>query len=770
MTRSQRISLGILLTAQIIIGIVAAVAQPLWLGHEPDYFSVVRFLADNGRLPSRSDYEGAQRDADISQATQPPLFSYAALPLVALLDDGDPVPPGLHPGIVCEGAVSTIYPYVLTTEYNLPPGGTPAAGYSLRLLNLLFALGMTTFVYFATRLAAIRHTTALLAATFVAFQPQIFGLSVFISGESLLFLISSANLFFALRLLRADTLRPVDLAGTIITAILGPLTKTNGYVLIFATVALLAYLLLRHMVSNPRSRTTRLLLGGVVVLAIGIIAISIFNYTRYGSVIGRYQNVLSVAIYRLRDLDITNITSTLRDTNYDYTSSFPLQRQKLLWLYTLGGVFGLLLFAVHMIGAAIRRNTRQLIVGGLLLVYALTAFVLVLLRANLVSDLTPDKTHTPLRYYISGLPAMAVMLAIGWQSLVPQRWQRALSEWSRLIARREPWQWIGWAWALVWIVVVVWNIVPEVIEHPARSVFSAEKFEALANENSVTRVDNISAIPADVPHLRGYEIAAGEDGILRLTAYMQVAETPTLNYVARVAIDDSNGASTTCEIIPHDGIYPAPRWEPDQIVAVEMAIPNCAESGSALSGPLDITLDWLPADSSGKFLTQTASTAQHMVVNTDLPRAQTCLRNLGVFNSTFQVIQYNGPATATAGAVFLPSVNWYVREEIANGDLTRVYRMTDNTGGQSYTCEDVPRLGDHPIANWRRGEIVYFDQCAFRLLGHTPPGEYTVAIGLRDNATGDYLTPVPGEGRASGDGLLEIATISVEPPPIARTE
>src|SRR5690606_27566118 len=139
------------------------------------------------------------------------------------------------------------------------------------------------------------------------------------------------------------------------------------------------------------------------------------------------QNSFSMALERIEDLNTTNFVNTLRDTNYDYTSSFPLQRQKLLWLYTLGGVFGLLLFAVHMIGAAIRRNTRQLIVGGLLRVYALTAFVLLLLRANLVSDQTPDNTHTPLRYYISGLPSMAVMLAIGWQSLVPQRWQRALS-------------------------------------------------------------------------------------------------------------------------------------------------------------------------------------------------------------------------------------------------------------------------------------------------------------------------------------------------------
>src|SRR5690606_24909353 len=73
MTRPQRISLGLLLAVQLLVGAVAALAQPLWLGHEPDYFGVVRFLAENGRLPARSDFDSAQRSADLAQATQPPL-------------------------------------------------------------------------------------------------------------------------------------------------------------------------------------------------------------------------------------------------------------------------------------------------------------------------------------------------------------------------------------------------------------------------------------------------------------------------------------------------------------------------------------------------------------------------------------------------------------------------------------------------------------------------------------------------------------------------
>src|SRR5690606_36113388 len=142
------------------------------------------------------------------------------------------------------------------------------------------------------------------------------------------------------------------------------------------------------------------------------------------------------------------------------------------------------------------------------------------------------------RYYVSGLPAMAVMLAIGWHALVPRAWTQAIGERSRATARLQPWNWIGWAWALVWLGVVVWNVAAYVREHPARSVYSAEELEALAERNGATLVPDDPSITGDVPRLRAYEASAGNDGILRLTAYLQVVETPDLNYAARVLVED----------------------------------------------------------------------------------------------------------------------------------------------------------------------------------------------------------------------------------------
>ena len=62
----RHLLIGILLI-QLVLGVVYAFSVPLWQGHEPDFYTVVRFFAQNGRLPNASDYPAG--DAEIRQAT-----------------------------------------------------------------------------------------------------------------------------------------------------------------------------------------------------------------------------------------------------------------------------------------------------------------------------------------------------------------------------------------------------------------------------------------------------------------------------------------------------------------------------------------------------------------------------------------------------------------------------------------------------------------------------------------------------------------------------
>src|SRR5262245_11243488 len=127
MLRTNRL-LAAILIVQFMMGLASALNTQLWLLHEPDQYNVVRFLINHGRLPTENDYPAD--DAANLQATQPPLYFLVAAPIVALLDDHQPVPPGTQPDLLCLGGEadnSTQMTYASTPGYDWPLSGTVSA-------------------------------------------------------------------------------------------------------------------------------------------------------------------------------------------------------------------------------------------------------------------------------------------------------------------------------------------------------------------------------------------------------------------------------------------------------------------------------------------------------------------------------------------------------------------------------------------------------------------------------------------------------------------
>ena len=749
-----------LLAAQLLLGLVASAVIMPWRGHEPDYYSVVRFLVDNGRLPTRDDYAGADRGADIAQATQGPLYFLVAAPVLTILDDDSPVPPASNPALVCDGNVQAVkYPYALTPAYDPPVSGAPAAGLALRFLSVLLALGTTTLTFATVRLILPSSpSTALVAAAFVAFVPPIWDLTVFISGESLLLLLSAANLYFAARLVTSLAVRFVDVTALIVTAVLGALTKSNGLVLIIVTPVVLLFVLWRQVRRNPRSRGTLVLLAGGALLLAGILALGAFNLHQYGSVIGRYQGLLEIALGRLQDLTVNNVVYSLKDTLLDYLGFFPVQRERLLVVYGFLGIAGILAFTGTVVMALAKRRWHVFRLYMLLSMYVLVALGLVILRGNLGDDYAPDKTHSPLRYYVSGIPALAMASAIGWAALSSLVFGDRVRKW---VGDRSPKLMhllganvFGMACAVVWIAVDVWLIVSAAQYLPSTNVRTPSEFAALAEQQGLVAIDGGGGAAA-TPIIRAVDYATGADGFLTIKAFMQVEQTPSQNGAARITLSDSSGRSSVCELIPENGIYPVTRWSPGQVVEVVMDVPNCSVDGDGtLTGPIDVTLDWMPVDAQGTLTASGRIAAVRFVADVDLPRAESCLGNLGVVDDVFQVVQYNGPTTATPGERFVPSVNWFVRDAVPDGYTQRVYRLVHRESGEAFLCQGAPRLDDYGFYLWRRGEVVYFDQCAFDIPENVPEGEYTLSIGL--------IRSHPGEGSEQIQSqLVEVATITV---------
>ncbi|MFC1959457.1 hypothetical protein ACFLYO_01985 [Chloroflexota bacterium] len=68
----------IILVLKLLTGLLLIFQLPIWFSHEPDYYNVIRFIATERQLPTRENYE----DADIRQATHPPLYPLLMLPVM----------------------------------------------------------------------------------------------------------------------------------------------------------------------------------------------------------------------------------------------------------------------------------------------------------------------------------------------------------------------------------------------------------------------------------------------------------------------------------------------------------------------------------------------------------------------------------------------------------------------------------------------------------------------------------------------------------------
>ncbi len=123
-----------------------------WFAHEADFYSVARALATTGHSPRAEDFP--DRPGVPLQADQPPLYNVVIVPLVALLDNDDPVPPPAPPIPICYGWDETRpAPIPLSDLSAYTPGWqTPASARILiRLVNLLLASLAVTAVYAAGR-------------------------------------------------------------------------------------------------------------------------------------------------------------------------------------------------------------------------------------------------------------------------------------------------------------------------------------------------------------------------------------------------------------------------------------------------------------------------------------------------------------------------------------------------------------------------------------------------------------------------------------------
>lgn len=744
----------VIMLLKALLGLLYISQQPLWEYHEADFLKVARIILIERRLPIPTDYPDG--DMTTRNANQPPLYYGLMLPVVALLDDGQPTPPGFHPPADCAGYNLNLIDRVTTKAYNPPISGAVLAGYALRWLSLGMALAAVWLTYRTGRvLLPGRPGVALAGAAMIAFEPTLVELASEVNNDNLILMLGAAHLLFCARLIRGRGSLAVNIVGLIVVSGLAVLSKLTGWLMLGISLALIAGVLLRSVQVSSRQR--QWILMGLALVVIGVIGVMLFNQQQYGSIFGRYQRLEQVIGSTLQNLSpriVAEMTvATVQDTltNYQTPLSQLQPRAAFVSVYRHMILVAILAVIWGMIRAWRKRDSMTLSALTLLAVYTLLVAALVIFR-SILNNGNPDFVNvliiiSPVRYYAPALPAIA--LAFATPPLSPPHFVE-----RGFVARLSPlsMQWgggrgVGFVWLipLIWLIVsVAWLSIPVSANRLMdESVISPARFAELSD---VQRVDAESS-----PALLGYQVEPRPGkGLIGVTLYLQAREAISTNMMAEIDLIDSTQQTQPCRMMPVRGLYPTPRWRIDEVVIVQTDIPNCLAD---VESPYSLQLRWLPATSDNRTVTlgqASESLSLGQIEVSELGVAALCPASLGMIEG-LQVIKFNSLPTANAGEYYALSVNWLARS-IPPEATMRVYEMQHIDSGTVYTCEGAPRQDTYPFSEWSPGETVYFDECLLRLPADAPAGAYEVSVGVKD-----------ADGNLLGDGLLDAGSVTVSP-------
>lgn len=733
-------------------------AAPLWHSHEHDYYAVVRFLTENGRLPTEAD--APPGEADARQITQPPVYFWLAAPIVALLDDGQPVPPPRYPGLLCVGgefASSPLLPYAPpATDYD-PPRGAALAGYGLRLLNLALAAFAVMSTWAAGRLLfPDKLALPLTAAALLAFEPTSLRIATTISNDALLLALSAAALYACARMAVADQLQGRWIVLALALSAAAVLTRLAGWaVLAFVTLTLIVILAreLRRANGPARARARRLALIGAGLFALALGGLIAFNLAESGSVFGRYAFLDRLVLETAARLNLSAplIIGVFDHTRLSFLEPFELLRPRaaLRTIYVLLPVIGLAGAGAALIVAAARRRRDWL--RGLLLPAALATLTigLVLFRNSLNVNASGGVTlyntaalFAPLRYYGPALPAFALLIAAGWWALSKTAAALARPVWpsaDRFAALP------GVALALLWGLVAGLGALALPTRLPPNPALSAAAFAGLPH---VTHFE--PPLAAGPTQIHGYRAASrGEDGMVDLVVYASVSAAAN-SLIAEGSID-GGATALRCQTAPMRGFYPTSRWQPGAVMPVAMTIANC---DAPLEAGAQLSFRWFAMDD--RTLGQPLAEVSLGALATPLSLSATCPPVLGTIAEGYRVTAFHSPPVVRADEAYLPSANWLVTERSAQV-AARAFAFIHIETGAAYLCAGA----DRSASAWEVGEYVYFDRCPMTFPSDAPAGRYAVSVLLLDQdgqpllAVDDKGEPLPGDRVPLGEIVLE---------------
>ncbi len=125
------------------------------------------------------------------------------------------------------------------------------------------------------------------------------------------------------------------------------------------------------------------------------------------------------------------------------------------------------------------------------------------------------------------------------------------------------------------------------------------------------------------------------------------------------------------------------------------------------------------------------------------------------------LLGYEADGEPTPGTAWNLTLHWQALGTPA-ADAKVFVHLVDADGAIRAQADGVPAQWQRPTTDWSRGEVI-IDGHALALPGDLAPGEYTVYVGMYDEATWERWPVTDAEGASLPDGRLPLATVTVRP-------
>lgn len=733
LSRDSRL-VAVILVLFMALCLLYNVALPIFEApDEASHFRYAHYLATERRLPD------LKQDLPSHEVTQPLLYYVLTAIVISPFDQGnldelirlnpDWFEPALNPNYT-----GVRGQHLHTAAENFPYTGAVWAVRAGRLFSSILGAVTIVLVYLIAKsvfgvkrlesgewrlrqshspLSTLQSPIALLAATLVAFNPKFIHISSIVSNDIAITLAATLACGWMVRMAHESKMRDFFVLGALVGV--ATLCKLQGLGL-FAPALAAVWLI------QPR----RQLIQRVAVLLIGFALVAggwfIFNTVNYGNPLAWSQiQQANASLLRIPPLNVSQIVATVPLWFTSYWGNLGIELHYDNWLNIVFFI-ALVLAVIGCVVAFARRLPLVQNRAGFTLLMIWELVILGMFVWWLRSYVGTENS----RLIMPGVAPVAVLVAIGWVTLLPRRWLPAIA--------------LAPAGMLTLALVV-----PFATLRPAYFTPDATSQAQLIQRHNLPQSDTYPTFGGTVKLLHAtaepQRVKAGE--AVDVTLFWGSDQPINQSYrVVLEAIDINGEVIGRRQYIPFNGRYATQRWQPGQYFADQYTLPIDA---SAQRGPAKIQLSLfaqypqpalLPIDG--------ANTSVFVIDRVKVESAGNAAPAGNGLASFGSMLQLNGFDVQQDSIAF----DWSTLKQ-PDKDYTLFIHFLDANGAMLGQSDAQPFNGQYPTSLWDAGERVR-DARQIAI----PAGATRLRIGWYDAITGARLPAQSAEGSRLQDDIV----------------